>query len=117
MRVSRATGRNHHDHIELKPGTVALASPKSGASQAECFACTGPRAVAGNEREMLQEAFITGMAFGLKALFDPRPSFCVDHETRFRETLVLMGVTDRVTLDRLGIEYDVVGDRSPRSGP
>jgi hypothetical protein len=93
--------------MKIKPGTVLMAVPTVGAATGECLVCTGPAGLPGREREMAKDAYIVGMAAGLHALQTPRHVLCIQHETRFREVLTMMGVTDADTLAKLGIEFKV----------
>lgn len=94
--------------MKIKPGTVMLAVPTVGAPQHECFVCTGPKSQPGHEREMAGEAFIVGVCAGINAMQGGyRPKLCIDHETRFRETLAGMVAPDAALCERLGIECKV----------
>jgi hypothetical protein len=96
--------------MKLKPGTVMLAVPKTGADPRDCFVCTGPASEPGHEREAARGAFLVGVYVGVKAARDGRDEalrLCVEHETYLRELLVRMA-PDAALCERLGIECEEV---------
>ena len=93
--------------MRLKPGTVMIGVPTTGAAADECFVCTGPESEPGHEREMAGDALVLGIVIGVRALREQRPPFCVAHETRFRQILAEAGIHDEITLRKLGVEYKI----------
>jgi len=97
--------------MKLRTGTICLQVPKPEecAVRDRCFLCTAPRSA---DPESSRDAFLVGLLTGLELLREGgigfRPTLCVKHETRFRETL--SGLQDAALYDKLGI-------RSGRSGP
>jgi len=94
--------------MKIKPGTVMIAVPTAGAAQHDCHVCTGPKPQPGHEQHMAEEAFIVGMCAGIGMMQGGhRPKLCIDHETKFRETLAVLLAPDAALCEKLGIEYKV----------
>lgn len=97
--------------IELRPGTVALAVPASGATKTSCFLCTAPTPClehAEHAHKDACDAYLVGFVSGVTAMIDGngRPNLCDKHETQLRELLVVR-VQDAKVYDKLDIEYKV----------